>query len=310
MSRYAIIDFGSNTIRLCIYSVDSASDGPITRKSFSTLLNVKEMAGISSYIQDGVLTNKGIKKAARTIREHAEVAAYFDCAKIAAFATAVLRNCVNSKTAKRSIEKSCKLPLTVLSNEEEAHLGLVGAQLDCKLANATVVDIGGGSTELTALSRGTERLATSIPQGSLSSFAQFVKEVLPTEHEMRAIAERFDELYAQEDQKAFVRKNLIGIGGAIRAAAKVYGDVFQEGKRSNALLPDQVEEMLDAYRNDGGELIHRAIKTIPDRIHTFIPGCIVIQRVFEKTGAQKLTIAKHGVREGFLIERVLGKITS
>lgn len=163
MSRYAIIDFGSNTIRLCIYRVDDPHAEPITRKSFSTLLNVKEMAGISSYIQDGVLTSKGIKKAARIIRDHAQCASYFDCDAITVFATAVLRNCKNSKSAKRAIEKACGLPITILTNEEEAHLGLVGARLDCTLANATVVDIGGGSTELTALTRGVERVGTSIP---------------------------------------------------------------------------------------------------------------------------------------------------
>lgn len=310
MSRYAIIDFGSNTIRLCIYRVDAEREDAVGHKDFSTLLNMKEMAGISSYIQDGMLTSKGIKKAARTIREHAACASYFDCEQTVVFATAVLRNCKNSKAAKRAIEKSCGLPIIVLSNEEEAHLGMMGARLDCSLANATMVDIGGGSTELTALTRGVERMGTSIPQGSLSSFTQFVEGLLPTERELKQIAAAFDDLYAREDQKAFVRKNLIGIGGAIRAAAKVYGDVFREGKRSAVLLPDQVEEMLAAYRKNGDELMHRAIKTIPDRIHTFIPGCVIIHRVFDKTGARKLTVAKHGVREGFLVERVLGTITS
>ena len=310
MSRYAVIDFGSNTIRLCVYSVDIQRDEPLTRKNITMLLNYKEMAGISSYIQDGTLQPKGIKKAARIIREQQECASFFDCDQVQVFATAVLRNCKNSKSAKRAIEKACGLPITLLSNEEEAHLGVVGARLDCALANATVVDIGGGSTELTALSRGSEKAATSIPQGSLSSFSQFVKGVLPTSGEMKQIARSFDDLYAQEDQKAFVRKNLIGIGGAIRAAAKVYGDVFNGGKRSNILLPEQLEEMLAAYRKDPADLMHRAIKTIPDRIHTFIPGCSIILQVFEHSGARKLTIAKHGVREGFLIERVLGKITS
>lgn len=310
MSRYAVIDFGSNTIRLCIYRVDESSVEPITKKSFSTILNYKEMAGISSYVQDGKLTNKGIKKAARVIKEHLERANCFECDEVALFATAVLRNCTNSKSARRAIEEECNIPITILSNEEEAHLGLVGAQLDLSPTSTTVVDIGGGSTELTALSRGKEVAATSIPQGSLSSFARFVKGVLPTEAELHAIGQQFDELFALRDEKAFSRKNLIGIGGAIRAAAKVYGDVFREGKRLSTLTPEQVDEMLTTYRKEPGELMHRAVKTIPDRIHTFLPGCVLIDRVFTKTGARKLTIAKHGVREGFLIEHILRKNAS
>lgn len=313
MGTYGIIDFGSNTIRLCIYRVDKAAEKlaekqgrkAITSKDITLLLNNKQMAGISAYVQDGILTTKGMKKAARIIREHLECASYFGCEDVAIFATAVLRNCINSKPARRTIEKMCGAPITVLTNEEEAHLGLVGARLSCSLANATMVDIGGGSTELSALTRGNEKIGISLPLGSLSSFSLYVKGILPTQREIKTIANTFNKLYGQEDQKLFAAKNLIGIGGAIRAAAKVYGDLFKEGKRQAVLLPSHLDEILASYSKDPADFMHRAAKTIPDRIHTFIPGCAIIHSVFEKTGAGKLTIAKHGVREGFLIERVL-----
>lgn len=308
MSRYAVIDFGSNTIRLCVYEFNGSKSKDITKKDLSTLLNYKVMAGISSYIKDEKLTDKGIKKAARTIKEQRERAAYFKCERIEVFATAVLRNCKNSTAAKATIENACGLPITLLTNEEEAHLGLVGAALDAPIEDATVVDIGGGSTELTALSHGTEGISTSLPQGSLSSFSMFVTGILPNDHEMREIALEFEKLYQTLPKKAFKNDNLVGIGGAIRSAAKVYGDIFQAGKRSNILLPEHIEDILLAYRSDPSAFMRSAIQTIPDRIHTFIPGCILINEVFSHTQAQQLRIAKHGVREGFLLERILRKI--
>lgn len=305
MSRHAVIDFGSNTIRLCVYQVDDTIEGPITKKNISTLLNYKVMAGLSSYVEDGKLSEKGIKKASRTIREQSERAAYFDCGRIEVFATAVLRNCKNNADAKRAIEEACGLPITILSNEEEAHLGLVGAQLDGPIDDATLVDIGGGSTELTALSRGAERVGTSLPQGSLSSFSMFVKGILPTKKEMDKIATRFDELYASLPKKTYENKNLVGIGGSIRSAAKVHGDIFRSGKRASTLLPEQIDEILESYRAEPEAFMRSAIQTIPDRVHTFIPGCVIIKEVFSLTKAKQLRIAKNGVREGFLIDRVL-----
>ena len=49
MSRYAVIDFGSNTIRLCIYALPDVPSDSLTKKDITVLLNYKEMAGISSY---------------------------------------------------------------------------------------------------------------------------------------------------------------------------------------------------------------------------------------------------------------------
>jgi exopolyphosphatase/guanosine-5'-triphosphate,3'-diphosphate pyrophosphatase len=305
MNRFAVIDFGSNTIRLCVYQVEDTTEGSITKKHLSTLLNYKVMAGISSYVKEGKISDKGIKKAARTIKEQHERAKYFNCTRIEVFATAVLRNCKNSCEAQRTIEKACGLPITILSNEAEAHLGVVGAKLDGPIEDATMVDIGGGSTELTALSAGLETASTSLPQGSLSSFSMYVNALLPTEKEMERIESEFEKLYALLPKKDFKSKTLVGIGGAIRSAAKVYGDIFCAGKRSNVLLLQHIDDVLYSYREDPEGFMRCALQTIPDRIHTFIPGCILIKHVFEKTGADRLRIAKHGVREGFLIEHML-----
>lgn len=305
VNRYAIIDFGSNTIRLCVYSVEEHDEGPITKKNISTLLNYKVMAGISSYVKDGMLSDKGIKRAARTIREQRERASYFNCDQIRVFATAVLRNCKNSKAAKAAIEEACGVPITILSNVEEAHLGLVGALLDGPIEDATMVDIGGGSTELTSIAGGTETLGTSIPQGSLSSFSMFVGGVLPTKKEMERIASEFNALCDELPQETFESEELVGIGGAIRSASKVYGDIFQAGKRSGELLPEHIDDILASYRAEPAEFMRCALQTIPDRIHTFIPGCLLIEAVFARTKAKRLRIAKHGVREGFLIEHIL-----
>lgn len=70
MAHYGIIDFGSNTIRLCIYSVECTPRKPLQKKDIDILLNYKVMAGLAAHIKDGAMTNAGIKKAIKTINAH------------------------------------------------------------------------------------------------------------------------------------------------------------------------------------------------------------------------------------------------
>ena len=66
MSRYGIIDLGSNTIRLCIYEVSCAAHEPLRKKDIDTLLNYKVMAGLASHVEKGAMTEEGVKRGIKT----------------------------------------------------------------------------------------------------------------------------------------------------------------------------------------------------------------------------------------------------
>lgn len=307
MARYGIIDFGSNTIRLCIYEVECTPRKPLQKKDIQTLLNYKVMAGLAAHIKDGAMTEQGIKKAIKTINAHLRRASHFSCERIDVFATAVLRNCTNSREATAAIEAGIDKRITILSNEEEAHLGFLGASLDRYLGIGTMIDIGGGSTELTHVNNGLDLDKVSIPQGSLSSFASYVSGLLPTTKEVESIAKHFRSLATKEGASIYSSSQLYGIGGSIRSAAKVYGDLCNDGERFEYLLPEHIDDILSLYSKDPDAFARQALHTVPDRIHTFIPGCVIIREIFTLCKADRLDILKYGVREGYLAERVLVK---
>ncbi len=307
MARYGIIDFGSNTIRLCIYEVECTPRKPLQKKDIQTLLNYKVMAGLAAHIKDGAMTEQGIKKAIKTINAHLRRASHFSCERIDVFATAVLRNCTNSREATAAIEAGIDKRITILSNEEEAHLGFLGASLDRYLGIGTMIDIGGGSTELTHVNNGLDLDKVSIPQGSLSSFASYVSGLLPTTKEVESIAKHFRSLATKEGASIYSSSQLYGIGGSIRSAAKVYGDLCNDGERFEYLLPEHIDDILSLYSKDPDAFARQALHTVPDRIHTFIPGCVIIRELFTLCKADRLDILKYGVREGYLAERVLVK---
>lgn len=306
MPNYAVVDLGSNSIRLVVYDVKDAHKRTCTNKDFKSFINDKVMAGLSAYVVDGVFTQDGIDRAVSVLRGHAKRARYFDCEKMEVFATAVIRNALNCEEAVAAIEEAAELPISLLSATDEAHLGFVGATCDRAVERGTLVDIGGGSTELTRIESSLDFDNASIGQGSLSSFAQHVRAILPTPGEMDAIAEAFRKRFAGlPDPDAYRSEALYGIGGSVRAAAKMHAQATGAAVRPKTMTKQQIHAILAWCRTDPDTFAHAALKASAERVHTLVPGCIILGELFDACGAERLDVCKYGVREGYLIDRML-----
>jgi len=309
VANYGIIDCGSNTVRLCVYQVRSDAKPPFRKRDLKTLLNHKIMAGLASHVVDGSMTARGIERAAETIRDHMQRAEYFDCKQLAVFATAFLRNCRNSAEAKAAIEARTGITIDLLSARDEAHLGYIGAACaDESMHEGVLVDIGGGSTEFTRIAKGRDSDNISIPCGSLSSFSNYVAGIMPTSDEMERIASEFRSKAAcHAHYRGMQCKTVYGIGGSIRGVAKVFGEIFCNGSKPALLTVKDIEKLLSLYRHDPHAFAHSALQAVPDRIHTVVPGCLITREVLLGFSSENVRICRCGVREGYLIERLLGK---
>ncbi len=306
MSYYGVIDLGSNSIRLVIYQVRDDACEPYSNKDFQDIINEKKITGLSAYVQDGVFTESGITKATEVLTEHLYRAKYFNCVQTRIFATAVLRNCSNSKEAIKTISKNIKHPIELLSAHDEAHLGFVGATCNRTIKRATLIDIGGGSTELSNIVDGIDYRGISIPQGSVSSYARFVNKILPTRKEMHAIEAAFRKrLLALDDVEKYHAQSLYAIGGAPRAALRFYRAAFCENTHPKTLSVERIDKVLTLLADDPHEFAHIAVKAAPDRLHTLVPGSLITITLMRELKASVLEICKYGVREGYLIERIL-----
>ncbi|MEG1397290.1 MAG: exopolyphosphatase [Raoultibacter sp.] len=307
MPNYGIIDLGSNTVRACIYEIkDDTKKVYRRKKDFRSLINHKVMAGLAAHVENGAMTAGGIDHAVSVLSGHLRRAEYFKCKRLDIFATAVLRNCTNSHEATRAIEARINQPICLLSAAEEAHLGFVGATSDATIEEGTLIDIGGGSTELTRITGGCDFDNISLKQGSLSSFANQVASLLPTPVETEAISTSFERiLTSQTSCEPYRSPHFFGIGGSVRAAAKMYAEITCTVNRPETLTPAQVNEILALYRRDPHTFAHLALKAVPDRVHTLIPGCLILAQIMRDCLAENLLICKGGVREGYLIERIL-----
>ena len=160
--KYALIDMGSNSIRLTVYDLD--------KSGFKILFKEKIMAGLAGYVEHGRLTQDGIDCACSSLREFQTTLELLHIGHLAVFATASLRNISNTSQAVEQIRQETGVEVEVLSGEAEAAYGFYGAVCDTELAEGLFGDIGGASTEVVTFSGGKLSGATSLPIGSLAAF--------------------------------------------------------------------------------------------------------------------------------------------
>ncbi len=306
MANYAIVDVGSNTVRLVVYQISDDTKSQYVRADFSTIVNDKIMAGLAAYVEDGVFSEAGVRKATSTIKAHLRHAAYFDCKQTSIFATAVIRNALNCNEAVQAIELATGVPIDVISGPDEARLGFLGVKSEVDVRDGVMIDIGGGSTELTVVENGIPGACTSIAQGSLSSFSSMVKFITPSPTELANIRNSFEtRLASSVDPAIYSAQRLFGVGGSVRAAAKMLAAMDNAPTRPNLLTRLDVERILQLCENDLATYAHTALRAAPERVHTLAPGCAILAQTMETLGAAEVAVCRCGIREGYLIERVL-----
>ncbi|MBQ9915159.1 MAG: phosphatase, partial [Clostridia bacterium] len=164
--KYAVIDLGTNTIRLCIYQN--------TGQERKLLLNQRVLALLGSKTENGALTDEGVRAAADALTLLKAVAKEHGIENVYVFATAALRNISNTEAVAKILTEETGLTIDILSGEEEAELTFLGATETCHVEDGLIADIGGGSTELILVKDGKVVRSESFDIGSLTGFVRFV----------------------------------------------------------------------------------------------------------------------------------------
>lgn len=291
-----IVDLGSNTIRLSIYQCENGTG--------RLLMNRKVMAGLADYVEGGAMTDQGIQTACQILNSYHQLMENLGFQDLHVFATASLRNISNTEDAVSQIRMSTSLTVDILSGTEEARLsfsGAVGAGPDSGL----LIDLGGGSTELVQYEEKQILSSCSLSLGSLSLFSRQVSGLYPTKQERKAIRSQVREQLALYIPKPPAIAHACGVGGTARAACKV-ANLFFDKPRDNRVLPaGELHQLLKHLKDPHRDELHLLLKAAPDRIHTLIPGMLVLDTVARTFQLEDITVSPCGVREGYLHERVL-----
>lgn len=298
-----IVDIGSNTIRLSVYKCEGGEN--------RLLMHRKTMAGVASYIKSGRLPSEGIRIICKTLLEYKKLLTNLDIPEMHVFATAPLRNISNTEEVVESILEETGISVDVISGEEEAVLSFTGATLGITHKQGVMIDLGGGSTEILRYENVLENedgkiLSTySLPIGSLNLFNRYVNGFYPTEEERKKIHKAVEEELERANVDLSPAAHICGVGGTIRAASQVANHFFCRSDDYNIISVEELKMLLKRIKKPDSDNIHELLKIVPDRIHTIIPGLIVLETISKALNAEEITVSMCGVREGYLIKHVI-----
>ncbi|MCY4190365.1 MAG: Ppx/GppA phosphatase family protein [Rhodospirillaceae bacterium] len=290
-TRIAVIDIGSNSIRLVAFEGAPRAPTPI--------FNEKVMCGLGRGMESsGRLNPGGVGLALDNLGRFVAAASAMGVARVSAFATAAVRDAEDGLEFITTLKKTLGLDVRVLSGEEEARLSAYGVVSGFANATGLVGDLGGGSLELVRVSAGAVHEMGTLPLGALR-----LNESMTNGVTIGAIVKKslgtLDWLDAAEGE------TLYAVGGAWRALAKVhmaqsgyslrmidgYGvsaSAFTEFAKLLARQSDQALSKLPAISSKRTEAVRAS--------------SIVLRRVVKLARPKWIVFIARGVREGLLYE--------
>ncbi len=302
--RRAVIDVGTNSVKLLVADVTGREVSPVHEESRQTRLG-------RGFYETHRLQPEPIARTAEAVWEFSEIAREKNSTTPRVIATSAARDAVNPRDLTDSIFRACGLKTEIITGAREADWAFQGVATDAELAKhpLLLLDVGGGSTEF-ILGHGQKKSFThSFPLGTVRLMEKFSFSDPPTRGEFAKcrdwVRSFFDtEVWpllepALELEKKRGEVRLVGTGGTTSILAKIEKkmDRFDREKIESALLTlDQVR----AHRKKLWRLPLAERKEIPGlpklRADVILTGVLIYEALMEDFDFSELRVSTRGLR--------------
>lgn len=302
MQKIAAIDTGSNGIRLIVGEI--SDDGHV-----EPIENIRLPVRLG---QDaftiGRLREETIQQGLDAFLHFRRVADGYGVTAIRAIATSALREAGNSHVLLRRIQQTSGIQVEIISGEEEARLVHLAVQHALDLGNKRVVliDIGGGSVEVTIAERKRIVSTESYDMGTVR-----LLQKLDGDHKRLASKQPFG-LLVREYAEAARRRIDREIGGKkLHLCAATGGNAVEMGALRQRLLKKSGDDFITLGElSDLIEKLNRMsvperiqkLKLKPDRADVILPAAIVLHMIAHEAKIKEIRIPNVGLKDGILIE--------
>lgn len=301
--RIALIDIGSNTVRLVVFEVDANAF-----YSISEIQNIKVSARLVQYVEDGKMSKKGIDILTDLVKNYLKIIEQYDVNQLIAVATAAVRNSKNVDDIVQHVQDETGLRMRVLSDEEEAYFGNYAVRYSFNIFDGISVDIGGGSTEVTLFKDKKILHSHSFPFGAVSLTKKFFAG--KAHNDPAAIKETtkwVKKQFKKVDWLAKTELPILAIGGSARNIAEVYQlqtDYPIAGTHGFPMEPKWVDDTMNLFANTPYEALDSVDGLSQDRKDTIISAGIVFQQLLAVAKSPKFILSRRGLREGIIIHHL------
>jgi exopolyphosphatase / guanosine-5'-triphosphate,3'-diphosphate pyrophosphatase len=301
-SRLAVIDCGSNSFRLVVFTS--------TDKWWKRTDEIHEAVRVGEGLDaTGELQKAPMERALETLELYAHFCEATGVDAIRPVATSAIRDARNQKAFLEAARKRSGLEVEVLAGEAEARYGYLAAVNSTTLSQGVVLDLGGGSMQLTRVEGREAADARSWPLGAVRMTERFLPEGdKPKRKQIKALREHVG---AEIEKAAWLDEGgrLTGVGGTVRnlaAAAQIAAGLPSYGIQGFRITRDALGELIETFSSMTAD--ERA--NVPGikfaRGDLILAGALVIDTVMEAGGFGMLEATDAGLREGVFFESLLG----
>lgn len=298
---YAIIDIGSNSVRLVIYK--------IFKDAFISVHNEKVLAGLGGGVKTtNRLPEAGKEMAIKALKRFKLVIDNFGNIPYIAICTAAMRIAEDGVDFIREINEEIGLKARIISGEEEGRLSAKGLRFGAPDSIGFMGDLGGSSVEFVNLDNANP-ISESWELGPLS-LGEFSKHEFLTENKEKTI-DIIDNILEQSNVlKLNDLEEFHAIGGSWRALGNIdialnnyplkilhnYETSAENALKTCDFILTQTKKVLEKLGNISTE-----------RVESVAYGALLLSRILKKSNCKRLVISSYGLREGVLSQEIIGE---
>ena len=295
----AAIDVGSNGIRFAIASV-----GP--GNTVSRVHTARESIRLGEDVfRTGKVQPATIERLLRVFAKFHRVGQKLKVQRVLAVATSAMREASNGKQVVDRIQKQTGLRIRIIGGSEEARLILLAVrQVTTDLPSpCLLLDMGGGSIELTVLRTRGAVASCSLPLGAVRLLKQ-ATDLRPGPGQVTALVARHAAVVAKFLDRAIGNEQIttcVATGGNVETLGRLRVDLLSESDKG-ILHYHEIEHLIHHMdRTTPRQRIERwGLR--PDRADVIHPAAIVLQMVCLQAGVERVLIPRVGVKDGLLID--------
>jgi exopolyphosphatase/guanosine-5'-triphosphate,3'-diphosphate pyrophosphatase len=288
--RVAIIDIGSNSIRLVVYERANRSPLPV--------FNEKVLCGLARELDvTGHLHAPGVEMALNNIERFAALARNMKVRRLDLLATAAVRDAADGAAFVGQIEARTGLTTRIISGEEEARLSGLGVMCGIPAADGVMGDLGGGSLELVALSGNALGPSVTLPIGPL-------RLLTAGRDPRRAIEEAIADIGWLD---RFRGRAFYPVGGVWRAFARLHmekADYPLHIIHQYAIPADQARELAHIIAGQSLKSLEKMAGVSKRRLESLPLAALALERLIVALRPRQIVFSAFGLREGFYFSQL------
>lgn len=282
----AAIDVGSNASRLLIKTICLDLESKITMRK-ALFLRVPLRLGMEVF-KKGKISDEKEDEFVRTMKAYKQLMKVFHVKDYRACATSAMRDAKNGKQVLKHINEETGLKMEIISGDEESQIiydiHLSQIQDD---NNYLYVDVGGGSTEITFISKGQRIMSHSYNIGTVRVLNEAVKteELQHVKDELKEITSGYSDI------------TIIGSGGNIN---KLYRIANKRDKQESVLPVETLVKLRDRLAKMSIDERMNVFNMKPDRADVIVPAAEIFIMIAQSVNAKKIRVPNVGLADGLI----------